>query len=282
MKLYVLPFAFAAAFLSACAVEKRFIFHPARTIHQTPADAGLTYDDVYFLTRDGVRLNGWYIPYANAATTLLWFHGNAGNIADRVENIRLLHDKVNINIFIFDYRGYGRSEGSISEAGTYLDGAAAVELLRGRYGVQASQLVLFGRSLGAAVAAEIATRLDAHALILESPFTSIPAMARVIFPLLPLEPLLSTHYNTLEKLLRIKTPLLVLHGDHDEIVPISQGREVFAAAAEPKRFYAIRGAGHNDTYLIGGDAYFAALREAIEWAGETKGAVSKRPAWKDG
>jgi fermentation-respiration switch protein FrsA (DUF1100 family) len=247
-------------------MEERLIFHPDNMIHQTPGSVGLTFDDVHFTAHDGVRLNGWYIPYVGAERTLLWFHGNAGNISHRVENIKLLHDNLRINIFIFDYRGYGRSEGKVSEMGTYLDGAAAVEYLRAQYQVQPRQLVIFGRSLGAAVAAEMATQVESLILILESPFVSVPEMARTIFPLLPLRCLLSTEYNTLEKAQRVKTPLLILHGDRDEIVPITQARRVFEVANEPKRFYTIPGASHNDTYLAGGEAYFAALREAIEWA----------------
>jgi fermentation-respiration switch protein FrsA (DUF1100 family) len=265
MKISAVPLVLATFFSSACALEQRFIFHPAETLLQTPADVGLTFDDVYFATADGVRLNGWYIPHPDAGITLLWFHGNAGNISHRVQNIRLLHDKLGINIFIFDYRGYGRSEGSISERGTYRDGAAAAEFLRERYHVQPSQLVFFGRSLGAAVAAETAISFDNLILILESPFVSVPEMARAIFPLLPLRLLLSTQYNILEKMQRVKSPVFVLHGEQDEVVPFTQGRKVFAAAAEPKRFYAIAGAGHNDTYVAGGDRYFSALREAIEW-----------------
>jgi fermentation-respiration switch protein FrsA (DUF1100 family) len=266
MKVSAVPLLLATLFSSACALERRFIFHPDPTIHQTPADVGLVFEDLYFMTRDGVRLNGWYIPHSEAALTLLWCHGNAGNISHRVENIRLLHDQVKINIFIFDYRGYGRSQGSLSEAGTYLDGIAAAEFLRERYRVEPSRLVIFGRSLGAAVAAELATRVEGLALILESPFVSVPEMARAIFPLLPLGPFLSTQYNTLEKVRRVKSPVLILHGERDEIVPLEQGRKVFAAAAEPKRFYAIRGAGHNDTYVAGGEPYYGALREALEWA----------------
>jgi fermentation-respiration switch protein FrsA (DUF1100 family) len=255
-----------ALFLCACPLEHRFIFHPDKSIHQTPGDVGLIFDDVYFSTTDGIRLNGWHIPYPRAQKTLLWFHGNAGNISHRVQNIKLLHDKLRINTFIFDYRGYGRSEGKISESGTYLDGLAAVELLRQRYHVAPRQLAIFGRSLGAAVAAETATRFEILALILESPFVSVPEMAAAVFPLLPIGPLLATQYNTLEKVPRVKSPLLILHGDRDEVVPFSQGLKVFEAAAEPKRFHTIAGAGHNDTYLVGGNAYFAALREALEWS----------------
>lgn len=267
----------APLFTSACLFEQRLIFYPDRIIYQTPANVGLLFDDVYFLSRDGVRLNGWYIPHPDARTTLLWFHGNAGNISHRVENIRLLHDKVKINIFIFDYRGYGRSEGKISEAGTYQDGEAAIDLLRDRYHAQPGDLVIFGRSLGAAVAAEMATRVEGLVLILESPFVSVPEMARIVFPYLPLASLLSTQYNALEKIQRVKSPLLIFHGDRDEVVPFSHGRRIFEAAAEPKRFYTITGASHNDTYLAGGDAYFAALREGIEWGlawqAKTRGAL---------
>jgi hypothetical protein len=261
-----LLYLFIGFFLWACPLENQLIFHPHKAIHQTPRDLGLNFEDVYFTARDGVRLNGWFIPYPTAQTTLLWFHGNAGNISHRAQNIKLLHDKVKINIFIFDYRGYGRSEGEISEQGTYIDGAAAIDFLRRQYNVQPKQLVLFGRSLGAAVAAEMATRVESLALILESPFVSVPEMARAVFALIPLGPFLSTQYNNLEKVRRIKSPLLVLHGDRDEVVPYSQGQKVFAAAPYPKKFYTITGAGHNDTYIVGGDTYFAALSETIEWA----------------
>jgi uncharacterized protein len=256
-------------FLWACPMEKRLIFHPVKTIDQTPRDVGLDFDDVYFTARDGTRLNGWFVPYSSAQRTLLWFHGNAGNIGHRVQNLRLLHDEVKINIFIFDYRGYGRSEGEISEAGSYLDGGAAIDLLRRRYNVQPKQLVLFGRSMGAAVAAEMATRFESMAVILESPFVSVPEMARAVFPLVPLGSLLSTRYDILEKAQRLRSPLLVLHGDRDEVVPFAQGRKVFEAAPEPKRFHTIVGAGHNDTYIIGGATYFAALREGLDWAAAT-------------
>jgi fermentation-respiration switch protein FrsA (DUF1100 family) len=256
-----------ASFLSsACSLEQRFIFHPEKEIFQTPADAGLPFDDVYFAAEDGIRLNGWYIPRADAEITFLWFHGNAGNVSHRVDNIRLVHEQLGVNIFIFDYRGYGRSEGTPSEPGTYRDGRAALRYLRERYGVAPSHLVLFGRSLGAAVAAQMATREEQLLLILESPFVSVPEMARVLLPPIGIARLLSTQYNVPEALRRIRTPVFVLHGDRDEVVPFNQGQRVFAAAREPKRFYAIGGAGHNDTYLAGGDDYFAALREALRWA----------------
>ncbi len=259
-------------------MEERLIFHPDKRVLRTPSDAGLEFDDVYFATGDGVRLNGWFVPYPGARRTLVWFHGNAGNISHRIQNLKLLHEKVKVNVFIFDYRGYGRSEGNVSESGTYLDGAAAIDLLRKRYEVEPPRLILFGRSLGAAVAVEVATRVRSLALILESPFVSVPEMARAVFPLLPLGPVLRTQYNNLEKVRRIKSPLLVLHGDRDEVIPFSQGRKVFEAAPEPKRFYTIAGAGHNDTYLAGGEVYFATLRESVEWAASVYTPKHESPA----
>ncbi len=241
------------------------IFHPSRPIEQTPQQAGLAYEDLFFVARDGVRLNGWFIPHPEARETLVWFHGNAGNIGHRVQNIRLLHDRTKVNIFIFDYRGYGSSQGAPDEEGTYLDGEAALAIVRERIGkTGADSLVFFGRSLGAAVAAEMALRFPPRGLILESPFVSIPAMARLFFPLLPIGPFLWTRYDVEEKIRNIRVPLLVLHGDRDGIVPLAQGKQVFAAAPEPKRFYTIPGADHNDTFVTGGAAYYEALKDFIE------------------
>ena len=254
--------------LSACGIEQRMIFHPSAPIESTPAQAGLEFEDIYFTTRDGVRLNGWFIPHPDARSTLIWFHGNAGNIGHRVENIKLLHDRVKVNIFIFDYRGYGRSDGRPSEEGTYLDGEAALELIRKKIGTDAEKkMVLFGRSLGAAIASEMATRFGSQGLILESPFISIAEMARVVFPLLPIGPFLQTQYDVRDKIKRIKVPLLVLHGDRDEIVPFEQGKTVFDAAPEPKKFFPIAGAAHNDTYAIGGETYFRELKQFIDSTG---------------
>lgn len=249
---------------SACRLEEKFIFHPTSTLPQTPGDMKLTFEDVFFETADKVRLNGWFVPHSKDAPTVLWFHGNGGNIGHRVENIRLLHDKVRSNVFIFDYRGYGRSEGSASELGTYQDAQAALQYLRSRTDIDPNRVVFFGRSLGASVAADLATRAGCTALILESPFVSIREMARVLFA--PSRSLVRTKYDTLKKVKRTQCPLLVIHGEQDEVVPMSQGRRVFEAAREPKEFYAIPRAGHNDTYVVGGEAYFLKLKGFIDQA----------------
>jgi len=252
--------------VTGCGLENRLIFHPTTEILRTPREVGLDYQDHYFTTADNVRLHGWFIPHPQASATMIWFHGNAGNISDRVDNIRLLHDKTRIGIFIFDYRGYGRSPGRSSEATTYLDGEAAMEFVRSQLKVEGKNLVIFGRSLGAAVAAEMASRHDSRAVILESPFVSIREMAKAILPALPIGSLLSAKFDVIDKVGKITAPLLVLHGDQDEIIPFDQGQRVYAAAREPKQFYRIKGAGHNDTFVTGGDAYYERLRQFIETA----------------
>ena len=240
-------------------VINQFIFFPDSTIYQDPGDFGLEFEDVYLTTSDGVRIHGWFVP-GSGDTTLLWFHGNGGNISNRADNIAGLNRRLGVNILIIDYRGYGLSEGSPNEQGTYLDAEAAVAHALSRPGVDPERLVLFGRSLGCAVAAEMALRHDVYAVVLESPFTSVSAMARRAYAFLPgLGLLVGNLYDTLGKTARIEAPVMVLHGDSDEIVPFEMGREVFEAAQEPKRFYRIRGAGHNDTYAVGGAPYLDAL-----------------------
>jgi hypothetical protein len=244
-------------------IERSFIYFPERELIGNPTDFGLAFDDAYFAASDGVRLHGWFVP-GESDVTWLWCHGNAGNISHRLENLRLLHDELEVKVFIFDYRGYGRSEGAPSEQGTYRDAEAALAYVLSRPDVDAEHIVYFGRSLGAAVAVELATRRPPFALILESPLPSIAELARHHYPFLPAGRLLRTKYDSLSKIGNVHVPLLVLHGDQDEVIPFQSGRKLFEAADEPKRFYTIRGAGHNDTYIVGGREYFQALREFVE------------------
>jgi fermentation-respiration switch protein FrsA (DUF1100 family) len=274
-------------------IERSFIYFPERELIGDPAEFGLAFDDVYFTASDGVRLHGWFVPGrggtveqgnigtearseavplfqgsnvpdAASGVTWLWFHGNAGNISDRLENLHLLHQELDVNVFIFDYRGYGRSDGSPSEQGTYRDAEAALAYLLSRTDVDPERIVYFGRSLGSAVAVELATRRPPFALILESPLPSIAELARHHYRFLPATGLLRTKYDSLSKIAKVRAPLLVLHGDQDDIVPFVAGMKLFDAANEPKRFYTIQGAGHNDTYIVGGREYFRALREFVE------------------
>lgn len=241
-------------------LDRSLVFYPDTHLEATPADYDLSFEDVFFKAPDGVKLHGWWIPAREGGegrATILWMHGNAGNISHRLHNARLLHDLLGLNLFLFDYREYGISEGKVSEKGTYCDAEGAVAYLESRPDVAAHRIIYFGRSIGSAVAVELATRKAPAALILESPMTSIKAIASAILPWLPIGSLLSTRYDSLAKVGRVRAPLLVLHGTADEIVPFAQGRELFEAANEPKRFHAIDGAHHNDTYLVGGEEYFS-------------------------
>ncbi len=252
-------------------LEKYVIYVPERTIEMTPWSEGLAYEDVWFPTSDGLKLHGWLVPSPDARVTLVWFHGNAGNISHRVDNIKQLHRflgrALTPNIFIFDYRGYGKSQGGfsdLSEEATYRDAEGALAYLRARQDLAHTKPVYFGRSLGAAIAVEVARRHSPAALILETPFTSIRDMAKVALPFLPVGSLLQTKYDSLTKIREIRAPLLILHGDRDDVVPYEQGRRLYEAANEPKTFYAIRGARHNDTYIVGDRAYFNAWARFLE------------------
>jgi len=245
--------------------ENRFIYFPSRGYDATPSGLGLAHEDVWLTAEDGVRIHGWYLPVPRARWVTLLSHGNAGNISHRLDRALLLQARLRSSVFLYDYRGYGASEGSPDEAGTYRDARAAYGYLVEEKQVKADELVLFGESLGSAVSLELALARPA-ALVLEAPFTSVRDMARTTI-LAPLAPFVRTRYESLARISRLRMPLLVVQGDRDEIVPPAQGRRLFDAAREPKRYFAIRGAGHNDTYLVGGEAYWRAIADFMETVG---------------
>ena len=247
-------------------LDRYLVFFPEQQFVGTPRDAGLDFDHVRFSTADGIRLHGWFVP-GESDVTFLWFHGNAGNISHRVFGLSMLRQALGASSFIFDYRGYGFSEGKPSEKGTYLDAEAALEYLRSRSDVKTDKLVLFGHSLGSAVAVEMASRHSAYGLVLESPFDSIKDMARRMYPRLPMGVLIylvRSRFDSMSKIGDVRVPLLVLHGDRDETIPIEVGWALFDAANEPKRFHVIKGGGHSDGHMIGGPAYYEALRTFVE------------------
>ncbi len=263
---------FITLFTMGCTdfIENRFVFHPDKNVYSTPDDRELEYDDVTFCTEDGLKLNGWFIPGKTKSPTggnlftLLWFHGNAGNISHRLESIKMLHDRVPINIFIFDYRQYGRSEGKISEQGTYIDAKAAFEYLHSRKDINHKKIIFFGCSLGSAVAVDLSLKERCCGLILETPFTSIKELAKFLYPFLPLGYIIQTKYDSIAKMKDVEVPLLIIHGDKDELVPIEQGRKLYESANEPKEFYTIQGATHNNTYIVGGEEYFNTIRRFVD------------------
>lgn len=245
-------------------IEKRFLFFPTQEIAYTPGQAGLDYEEVFFFTQDGLRLHGWYVP-GRTDVTWLWFHGNGGNISHRVDEMALIQQRLGVNQFIFDYQGYGRSEGRPTEQGTYRDARAALEYLQNRPDGAADRIVYFGRSLGAAVAVELATSQPPLGMVLVSPFASVGDMARLTTPFFPVrwpvQWLVGNRYDSLARIGRVDRPLLILHGDQDQTVPVSQGKKLFEAANSPKQFRLLAGAGHNDTYSTGGAEYWDALTE---------------------
>ncbi len=251
-----------AVLLVSC--ENKIIYHPYKFPEGfwDPAVFGVQAEDLFFEAEDGVRLHGWFIPAKQPVATMLWFHGNAGNITHRLENIRQL-EPLNLNIFIFDYRGFGKSEGHPEEAGLYLDSQAAYDALMRSKKIAPETLFLFGRSLGGVCALEVAARHPVAGVILESVFTSAQDMAKTIFPILPLGWAIESRFDARKRVAELEIPKLFLHGSRDEIVPYRLGRKLYEAAAEPKEFYEIQGAGHNDTFIVGGQPYFDRLHRFI-------------------
>jgi fermentation-respiration switch protein FrsA (DUF1100 family) len=235
-------------------IENFFVFFPESAFERTPNDLNLHYKEAYFHTEDGKRLHGWFFPLQKEFPVILFCHGNAGNISHRLDNIRLLLDQ-RLQVFTFDYRGYGKSSGRPSEKGIYVDGLAAYDYLINKEHIPSTNIIPFGRSLGAAVALEISVKRSVKSVILESAFTSTKDMARSIALFYPLSFLLPSHYNNLKKIACVTIPKLIIHGKEDEIVSFSMGEKLFETAKAPKYFFQVEGAGHNDTFIVGGRRY---------------------------
>jgi len=241
--------------------QSHFIFFPERNIVATPEQIGLTFEDVAFLTEDGHILSGWFIPTEEPKGVLLFCHGNAGNISHRLDSIILFH-YLGLSTFIFDYRGYGRSRGKITETGTYTDAEAAWRYLVKVRRIPPNEIIIFGRSLGGAVASKLAKNHKPKGLIVESTFTSIPDIAAEIYPFLPVRILTRFTYATIENIKDVRCPVLVVHSRDDDIIPFAHGRRIFEAAQKPKEFLEIKGS-HNEGFLVTGPRYRAGLESFI-------------------
>lgn len=246
-------------------LQPAMVFLPSPDLEQTPADWGLAYEEVWLRAEDGVRLHAWYLPGHAAGPTLLFFHGNAGNISHRRASLEIFHD-LGLNVLILDYRGYGRSEGRPSEQGLYRDARAAWDHLLGERGLAPREIVVFGRSLGGAVAANLAAGVPDEAqpgaLILESTFSSARDMARALYPVLGSLMVMRFQLDTRARVAEVRCPVLVLHSPDDEIVPYAQGREVFEAANPPKAFQALVG-DHNGGFLMSQPGYQRGLADFL-------------------
>jgi len=300
IKIAILVLLLIAAWISFRSLEPRTLYYPDRTLIAKPNIYRMAYEDVHLVAADGTKIHGWYIPVYSSvgapglqgardrqrsesespaplrrgpdAPTLLFCHGNAGNISHRLDKLAKFNT-LGLNVLIFDYRGFGQSNGHPSELGTYQDAEAAYQWLVKREALSVkrdpalslhaprstSNIIFYGESLGCAVAVEMAIRhSDAAGLILESPFTSTAAMAKRIFPWLPVKWIVRYRYDNLSKIPKITMPLLILHSPQDEIVPFEMGKQLFASAPQPKQFVELVG-GHNEGYELSGGRYLNAV-----------------------
>ena len=251
--------------------EESLIFFPEGfpsgqwNVEAAARDTGATISDCHFSAADGTRLHGWLClpgqPETASEAVLLWFHGNAGHLAHRAE-ILLLLSRIPARVFIIDYRGYGRSEGRPTEKGLYLDGRAAWRFLTEEEGVDPSRIVIYGVSLGGAVAVDVAREVEPAGLIVQSSFTSVPAMAKHYYPFIPAW-MIRTRLDSLAKIGEVTCPVMVAHSPADDVVPYEHGQYLFAAAQGDKRFVEIEGATHNETWQVGGGRYLEAVRRFV-------------------
>ena len=236
---------------------------PGRALDATPEAIGLDYEDAVIETADGERLHGWFVPADTARGTLLFFHGNAGNISHRLQSL-LIFNRLGLDVLMVDYRGYGQSSGSPGEQGTYLDARAAWDYLVGERGVEGDRVVIFGRALGGAVGAWLASRDDVSpaGLVVESTFSSGLDMGRRLYPVLPVRLITRIDYPVKDYVTAVEAPLLVIHSRDDEIIPFDMGRAVFDAATGPKSFLELSG-DHNAGFWLSRETYVPALDDFL-------------------
>ena len=233
------------------------LFYPYPELEATPADWNLAYEDTEITTTDNIKLHGWYLPVNGAKHTVLFFHGNAGNISHRGDSLEIFH-RLGLNTLIIDYRGYGKSEGSISEQGLYRDAKAAWQYLIEQKKFQAQDIIVFGRSLGGAVATQLASQVQPRALMIESTFSSVKDMARIMMPFVSRLIYLRYEFDTASTIKQVKSPILLMHSLEDDVIPYALGQKVFAAANSPKYSYEMQG-GHNDGFMLSQPDYEQAI-----------------------
>lgn len=253
----------AAFLLYLKLMEKRMIFFPSSDVAWTPRDSRLEFEDLRLECADGVTIHGWFIPATNAArATVLFFHGNAGNISHRVEKILMLLP-LGVNVCIVDYHGYGQSGGKPGENETYLDADAAYEWLTKTKQIDPKRIILWGESLGGGVATYLAATNEVGGIVLESTYTTLPDVGKSAFPFLPTSLLMSTRYDSLGRIGMIRVPVLSIHSPQDEVIPYRLGKRLFEAANEPKMFVELTG-DHNGGFVISEGKFISGIREYLE------------------
>jgi fermentation-respiration switch protein FrsA (DUF1100 family) len=248
--------------------QSTFLYSPTPEVLYTPGELGLDFEEVAFRSGDGLLLSGWYIPVENAEFTVLFCHGNGGNIMHRLDSISIFHN-LGLNCFIFDYRGYGQSEGKPSEEGTYLDVSAAYKWLTEEKKVSPDEIIIFGRSLGASIAAQLASNVKVAALVIESAFTSYVDMGRKFYPYMPVRWFAKFSYRTIDYVKQVHCPVMIIHSRNDEIIPFEFGCQLYEAANEPKELVEIFGS-HNDAFLVSSEIYKSAWTKWLEFLKEYK------------
>jgi len=242
-------------------MESKGIYYPVKEVTLYPSAADLDFEEIYLNTIDNVKINGWFIPCASAKYTLLFCHGNAGNIQDRLDKLQLLH-QIGLDLFIIDYRGFGKSQAQPSEKGFYLDALAAYDYLVNSRHIAPAQIILYGESLGTAVAIDLASQRKVGALILEGAFSCGRDMAKRMYPFLP-KFLFSNIFDSLTKIKKIDAPKLFLHSRSDTTVPFALADKLYRAAQEPKEFIELSG-GHNDAFLVSPEKFISSISAFIK------------------
>ena len=243
----------------------RRIFVPSKGLDAVPQELGLGHEEVRIISADGTEIHGWFFPQ-QGQDTFIFFHGNAGNVSHYLDLIPALQTGLGVSILLFDYRGYGMSEGSPTERGVYLDAAAAIDWVERR--TESRRIVYYGLSLGAAIAIEMAIKKPPAVLIVEAAFASISDMAVLASPIVGFlaRPWLRGRFDNISKVSRLGVPTLFIHGDDDEVVPFEHSLKLYRAAARGKEFYGVRGAAHTQSMFVGEERYLERLRNFMERA----------------
>jgi fermentation-respiration switch protein FrsA (DUF1100 family) len=247
-------------------LENRLVYHPISADQEWHAPSDHRPQDVALRAADGTSIHAWWYPRAESSGAVLYCHGNAGNLSHRHDAVAELRAYLNESVLIFDYPGYGKSEGRPSEPGCYAAAEAAYDWLVQDQRIPPPRLVLFGGSLGGGVAVELACRRDHRALILINTFTSVPDVGKTIYPWLPLHWLMRNRFDNLAKIGRCRRAVLIAGGTADQTIPITMGERLFAAANEPKVFFRMEGRGHNDSLPT---EFYAVLRDFLAGTANT-------------
>lgn len=259
----VLAAAYGGLSLWLFVFQSNLVFYPetGREISATPDQIGLPYEDIHLKTSDGISLHGWHVPAVQPHGTVLFLHGNAGNISHRLDSVQMFQ-RLGYSTLIFDYRGYGNSSGKPTEEGTYMDAEAAWLHLTEQRHIPSCRIVLFGESLGGAVGAWLAARQKPAALVIASGFTSVPDLGQQLYPYLPVRWLARIRYDARESLRSVAAPVLIAHSPKDDIIPFEHGQALFAVANPPKQFLELAG-GHNDGFIFMREAWVRVLGDFL-------------------